>query len=152
MTMSFPRWNVSIAGDQSPETVLPQLPIHRSISSSPCRMIANGPCSCLRRLSVAIGFSLRKLPNPKSQTPNPTDRFCGLGFGIWDLGFGIWDLGFAILLPDSDRRIHPQTDDRTGRQVDVLAFRRGDRAARADYGAEDRTLHAADDPAEDGAR
>ena len=48
-----------------------------------------------------------------------------------------------------ERLIEPDAQDRPGRQRDVLAFGRGDRAAAADEHAEQRALGAAEDAADD---
>src|SRR5688572_13643870 len=50
-------------------------------------------------------------------------------------------------LSDRDRRIEPDSDDGSGRQVDVLAVGGRNRAARADHCAEHGALDAADQPA-----
>src|SRR5688500_16795578 len=48
-------------------------------------------------------------------------------------------------------RVEPDADDRSGRQRDVLAVGRRNRAARANHGAEDGSLHAAEKAAYDAA-
>src|SRR5690242_7651323 len=55
-----------------------------------------------------------------------------------------------ICLPShTHRRIKPDTHDRPGRQLDVLAVGSRDRTARTNDGAENRALHTADQATDD---